>query len=97
MLYLHEVTPEEIQYYPRIFLNEVFIGIHKDPFMFVRILKAHRRNALINIYTSISWNYDENIIHGKKSIMPRCTDVPIIIPLPKKKHYVSIYQLQKNN
>ena len=62
MLYLHEVTPEEIQYYPRILLNEVFIGIHKDPLMFVRILKAHRRNALINIYTSISWNCDEKTI-----------------------------------
>ncbi len=42
-------------------------------------------------------NYDANIIYGKKSIVPRCTDVPVIIPLPKKKHYVSIYQLQKIN
>ena len=42
-------------------------------------------------------NYDKNIIYGKKSIVPRCTDVPVIIPLPKKKHYVSIYQLQKSN
>ena len=41
-------------------------------------------------------NYDKNIIYGKKSIVPRCTNVPVIIPLPKKKHYVSIYQLQKN-
>ncbi len=40
-------------------------------------------------------NYNANIIYGKKSIVPRCTDVPVIIPLPKKKHYVSIYQLQK--
>jgi len=41
-------------------------------------------------------NYDANIIYGKKSIVPRCTDVPVIIPLPKMKHYVSIYQLQKS-
>ncbi len=41
-------------------------------------------------------NYEANIIYGKKSIVPRCTDVPIIIPLPKKRHYVSIYQLQKS-
>ena len=40
-------------------------------------------------------NYDANIIYGKKSIVPRCTDVPVIIPLPKKKHYVSIYQVTK--
>ena len=42
-------------------------------------------------------NYDANIIYGKKTIVPRCTNVPVIIPLPKKKHYVSIYQLQKDN
>lgn len=41
-------------------------------------------------------NYEKNIIFGKKSLIPRCKDVPVIIPLPKKKHYVSIYQLQKN-
>ena len=41
-------------------------------------------------------NFDKNIIFGKKSLIPRCKDVPVIIPLPKKKHYVSIYQLQKN-
>ena len=41
-------------------------------------------------------NYEKNIIFGKKSLIPRCKEVPIIIPLPKKKHYVSIYQLQKN-
>ena len=41
-------------------------------------------------------NYEKNIIYGKKSLIPRCKEVPVIIPLPKKKHYVSIYQLQKN-
>ena len=41
-------------------------------------------------------NYDKNIIVGKKTIKPRSIKVPVIIPLPKKKHFVSIYQLQKN-
>ena len=41
-------------------------------------------------------NYEKNIIVGKKTLIPRCKEVPVIIPLPKKKHYVSIYQLQKN-
>ena len=41
-------------------------------------------------------NFDKNIIFGKKSLIPRCKDVPVIIPLPKKKNFVSIYQLQKN-
>ena len=41
-------------------------------------------------------NYEKNIIFGKKSLVPRCKEVSVIIPLPKKKHYISIYQLQKN-
>jgi len=41
-------------------------------------------------------NYNKNIIVGDKSIKTRLTKVPAIIPLPKKKHYVSIYELQKN-
>jgi len=41
-------------------------------------------------------NYEQNIIFGKKSLYPRIRNVPVIIPLPKKKHFVSIYQLQKN-
>ena len=41
-------------------------------------------------------NYNKNIIIGKNSVIPRLTKVPTIIPLPKKKHYVSIYELQKN-
>ena len=38
---------------------------------------------------------NKNIIVGKKTIKPRMTKVPTIIPLPKKKHYISIYELQK--
>ena len=29
-------------------------------------------------------------------LKPRIIKAPVIIPLPKKKHFVSIYQLQKN-
>ena len=43
----------------------------------------------------IAGYYNKNIIVGKKSLKPRLTKVPTIIPLPKKKHYVSIYELQK--
>jgi len=41
-------------------------------------------------------NYDKNIIVGKRTLKPRIIKTPVIIPLPKKKHFVSIYQLQKN-
>ena len=46
--------------------------------------------------SKVGFMYEKNIIFGKKSLIPRCKEVPVIIPLPKKKHYVSIYQLQKN-
>jgi len=41
-------------------------------------------------------NYNKNIIFGKKTLTPRFKNVPVIIPLPKREHYVSIYQLQRN-
>ena len=37
--------------------------------------------------------YNNSIIVGKKTLVPRFEKVPLIIPLPKKS--VSIYQLQK--
>ena len=40
-------------------------------------------------------NYNKNIIIGKKTLTPRFKNVPVIIPLPKREHYVSIYQLQR--
>ena len=39
--------------------------------------------------------YNECIIVGKKTLVPRFEKIPLIIPLPKKN--VSIYQLQKKN
>ena len=39
--------------------------------------------------------YNQCIIVGKKTLVPRFEKVPLIIPLPKKN--VSIYQLQKKN
>ena len=36
------------------------------------------------------------ILMSEKNIKPRLTKVPTIIPLPKKKHYISIYELQKD-
>ena len=46
----------------KIFLNERLIGFHLNPKKFIKKLKLLRRNALINIYTSIAWYCIENII-----------------------------------
>ena len=45
-----------------IFLNERLLGYHKNPEILVKKLRLLRRNALINIYTSIAWYYSDNKI-----------------------------------
>lgn len=45
-----------------VFINERLVGYHKNPKIFVNKLKLLRRNALINIYTSIAWYCSDNII-----------------------------------
>ena len=46
-----------------IFLNERLLGYHKNPEILVKKLRLLRRNALINIYTSIAWYYSDNKIN----------------------------------
>ena len=45
----------------KIFVNNTWFGITNDPINITRILKTYRRNAFINILTSISWitSYNE--------------------------------------
>ena len=45
-----------------VFINERLVGYTKNPLLFVNKLKLFRRNALINVYTSIAWYYSDNII-----------------------------------
>jgi len=46
----------------KIFVNNSWFGITNDAIKIVRTLKAYRRNALINILTSITWNNLNNEI-----------------------------------
>ena len=46
----------------KIFVNNSWFGIANDPINIVRTLRAYRRNALINILTSIYWNIMNNEI-----------------------------------
>ena len=46
----------------KVFVNNSWFGIANDPIRIVRTLKAYRRNALINILTSIYWNIKNNEI-----------------------------------
>ena len=62
------VTPIEFYNLPldrnitKVFINNTWFGITEDPINIIRILKAYRRNAFINILTSISWNVKHNEI-----------------------------------
>ena len=53
---LSELTIQEIESYTKVFINERWIGVHKHPEQFVYKFKLLRRNACINIFTSICWN-----------------------------------------
>ncbi len=46
----------------KVFVNNSWYGITNDPIRIIRTLKAYRRNALINILTSILWNNSTNEI-----------------------------------
>jgi DNA-directed RNA polymerase II subunit RPB2 len=47
----------------KVFVNGNWIGIHEDPKRFVELMKLYRRNGVINIFTSISWNIQMMEIH----------------------------------
>jgi DNA-directed RNA polymerase II subunit RPB2 len=59
-----------IEYYDRpiernaakVFINGTWYGVTNDPMKIVRVLKAYRRNSLINVLISISWNVKSNEI-----------------------------------
>ena len=46
----------------KIFLNGTLYAITYEPKLLIRTLKAYRRNNMINILTSITWNIKENDI-----------------------------------
>ena len=60
---LLEIGINYIYYLPKVFVNGDLVGVHKNPNKFVKKLRLLRRNAKINIYTSIYWNIQNNEIH----------------------------------
>jgi len=67
---LNDIGVIPIEYYnlpldkniTKVFINNTWYGITEDPITIIRILKAYRRNAFINILTSISWHIRYNEI-----------------------------------
>lgn len=63
LYYLDEITPKMVTYSTKVFVNGNWIGIHNDPKSLVQHIRLLRRNAFINIFTSISWDIQLKDIH----------------------------------
>ena len=51
-----------MKYTTKIFVNGSWIGCTADPLKIINIMKLHRRNKMIDIYTSITFNIKRNEI-----------------------------------
>ena len=60
---LSSLPPTSVFKKVKVFVNGNWIGIHEDPARFVELMKLYRRNGVINIFTSISWNIEMMEIH----------------------------------
>lgn len=47
----------------KVFVNGDFVGIHQKPVNYVSKMRNLRRNAILNIYTSVVFNIDKNEVH----------------------------------
>jgi DNA-directed RNA polymerase II subunit RPB2 len=60
---LTEVTVDYLSTSCKIFVNGAWIGSTRQPVELVKIMKIYRRNGLIPVFTSISWNIREQSIY----------------------------------
>ena len=60
---LNSVNPETVFEATKVFVNGRWIGIHSNPVNLVGKMKLMRRNGIINIFTSISWDIAQNEVH----------------------------------
>jgi len=63
MRILLECSAEQLGSSSKIFVNGIWIGVIDTPIETVNLLKLYRRNGIIPIYTSISFNYQSNEIY----------------------------------
>jgi DNA-directed RNA polymerase II subunit RPB2 len=62
MRIIMECSPEQLGSNSKIIINGRWIGIIDTPIQLVNLLKLYRRNGIIPVYTSISFNYKSNEI-----------------------------------
>ena len=59
---IDDLLPLEVGNLSKIFVNGNWIGCHRNPEELTNIFRLYRRNGLINIFTSISWEKSVNEI-----------------------------------
>jgi len=63
MRILLECSPEQLGSSSKIFVNGIWVGVIDTPIEIVKLLKLYRRNGIIPVYTSISFNYQHNEVY----------------------------------
>ena len=60
---IEESSPEFLSQHTKVFVNGGWTGIITEPIELIKTFKIQRRNGLISIYNSISWDFKRNEIH----------------------------------
>ncbi len=63
MVLLANVDIRTVKTSTKILLNSNWVGTHDDPIFIFKLLKLLKKNAFINIFTSVSWNIIQNEIN----------------------------------
>ena len=78
LIYLSEISADDIEENGKVFLNGKFIGIHQEMSHLVRILKLLRRNAYINIFTSITYDVRFKELYISTEGGRCCRPIPVV-------------------
>lgn len=59
---LYKNTPKELNYFTKVFVNGAWIGIFKEPLPLLQKIRLRKRNGLLPVFMSCSFDYKKNII-----------------------------------
>jgi len=80
-----------------VFLNGTLFGITGDPIFVTRLLKAFRRNGLINILISISWHIPTNELRIFTEAGRPCRPLLILKPNKSGDNDIAVYKHKYTN
>ena len=58
-----ECSPEYLAHSSKVFVNSRWIGVIDSPIQLVNMLRLYRRNGIIPVFTSISFDYEHNEVN----------------------------------